>query len=288
MGDVDHAVEDAERRIVERAAHALVAFAVFGEVAHVQVVVADLAACEQLYAAEGEVGAFAAQFAVHIEAEQVAARLQGVEADAAVARLLHGGLCHLRRAALALKPQGNVHLRAIGSVHGDDRQLRAAAARAVVNPEGAAAVFAGADVDARGLQAARGEVDVERGDVGKVGVVGDGKLQRVGLQGNVQGGKGGIVEGEQVAVGGIIVAEVFADGVGQVELVVGVFDAAGVIAQGIERRPAPHFAAAQVAHGLPAAEGLLLQRASGGADVREEAAHQALRAAPVSSPRKSA
>ena len=138
------------------------------------------------------------------------------------------------------------------------------------------------------MQAAGEEVDVERSDVVQFGSFGDGEQQRFALQGNVQGGEGGVVQRQQGTVDLGKGAEVFADGIGQVKLVVGAFGAAGVIAQGIERRPAPHFAAAQVAHGLPAVEGLLLQRACGGADVREEAAHQALRAAPVSSPRKSA
>ena len=176
MGDVDHAVKDALRAAVECAAHALVAFAVFGEVAHVEVVVADLFVREQLYAAEGEVCAFAVQFAVYVEAQQVAARLQGVDAHTAVGRLLYRHLCHLCGAGVAMKPQGDVYLCAVFGIDGDDRQLCAAAARAVVYPEGAAAVFASADVDARGLQTARGEVDVERGDLFKVGAVGDGEL----------------------------------------------------------------------------------------------------------------
>ena len=176
VGDVDHAVEDAERRVVERAAHALVAFAVFGEVAHVEVVVAGLFAREQLYAAEGEVCAFAVQFAVDVQPQQVAACLQGVDAYPAVGGLLYGGLCHLCGAGVAMKPQGDVYLCAVFGIDGDDRQLCAAAARAVVYPEGAAAVFASADVDARGLQAAGEEVDVERGDGVKVGAVGDGEL----------------------------------------------------------------------------------------------------------------
>ena len=120
VGDVDHAVEDAERRVVERAAHALVAFAVFGEVAHVQVVVAGLFAREQLYAAEGEVCAFAVQFAVDVQPQQVAAYLQGVDAYPAVGGLLYGGLCHLCGAGVAMKPQGNVYLCAVFGVHRDD------------------------------------------------------------------------------------------------------------------------------------------------------------------------
>ena len=152
------------------------AFAVFGEVAHVQVVVANLAAFEQLHAAEGEMGAFAVQFAVDVEAQQVAARLQRIDADAAVGRLLYRHLRHLCGAGVAMKPQGDVYLCAVFGIDGDDRQLCAAAARAVVYPEGAAAVFASADVDARGLQAAGEEVDVERGDGVKVGAVGDGEL----------------------------------------------------------------------------------------------------------------
>ena len=107
-------------------------------------------------------------------------------------------------------------------------------------------------------EAARGEVDVERGDLFKLGVVGNGEDERVGQQGDVERGKGGVVQGEQAAVGGVIVAEVFADGIGQVKGVIGAFDAALAVAQGIERCPAPGFAAAQVAHFLPAGEGLLL------------------------------
>ena len=124
------------------------AFAVFGEVAHVEVVVTGLFAREQLYAAEGEVCAFAVQFAVYVEAQQVAACLQGIDAHAAVGGLLYRDLRHLRRAVVAMKPEGDVYLCAVFGIDGDDRQLCAAAAHAVVNPKGAAAVFASADVDA--------------------------------------------------------------------------------------------------------------------------------------------
>ena len=193
-------------------------------------VIADLFVREQLHAAEGEVCAFAVQFAVDVQPQQVAARLQRIDADAAVGGLLDGDLRHLRGAAVAMKPQGNVHLRAVFGINGDDWQLRAVAAGAVVHPEGAAAVFARADVDTRGLQAARGEVDVERGDVIEVSTIRDGEQQRVGLQGEVERGEGGVFKGEQAAVGGVIAAEVFADGVGQVKRVIGGFDAARVIA----------------------------------------------------------
>ena len=175
VSDVDCAVEVALGVVVQRAAHDLVAFAVFGVVAHVEVVVGDLVAAQVLDAAEGEVAAFAAQFAMHVETVQAAARLQGVDADAAVGGLGARDVHELGGVFGAMKPQGEVELRAFGGVNTEDRQLCSGAACLVVNPAGGAAVFAEAQVDAAVLQSRCGKVDVEHERGVKRGVFGHGE-----------------------------------------------------------------------------------------------------------------
>ena len=277
MSDVDRAVKVTLGVVIQRAAHDLVAFAVFGVVAYVEMVVGYLVAAQVLDAAESEVTAFAAQFAMHIETVQAAACLQGVDADAAVGGLLARDVHELGGVLGAMKPQGEVELRAFGSVDTEDGQLCPGAAHLVVNPAGGAAVFAEAQVDTAVLQSRCGKVDVEHERGVKRGVFGHGEQQGVALFGEVLREVGRIRQVEQAAVGIFKVTVVFADGVRQVILVVTAFAFALARGQGVKRDPAPGFVAARFAVVVAVGAGLFL-----------DVVHYALRAAPVSSPRKSA
>ena len=176
-----------------------------------------------------------------------------------------------------MKPQGEVELRAFGSVDTEDRQLCPGAACLVVNPAGSAAVFAEAQVDTAMLQTRCSEVYVEHERGVKRGVFGHGEQQGIALFGEVLREIGRIRQVEQAAVGIGKFAVVFADGVRQVILVVAAFAFALARGQGVKRDPAPGFVAARFAVVLAVGAGLFL-----------DVVHYALRAAPVSSPRKSA